>query len=1411
MNKYRKNMKLVNDAVSGERKKIIYLCRDGNFDRNESKGKAEKFIIKSVIGEGGSCICYEAMEAVDQKSGNLKEFYPLNPDSQDYSFGLKRTAENQLVTSEPFSEKAILFEKAKSDFLSSYKMLREIMENKKLNVDFKTFIPDFCVYRGCDEDGNVIENSTVYIWTENPNIETFDKYIANVRKNVNKAPEHSLFVILNSILSLTECIDILHEEGLLHLDLKPSNFGILKRGGKLLTDNISLFDVNTIYSLKSQFSSLSGTEGFKAPEVEEGEADNRSDIYSIGCTLFSSIIINKEIPNSGYSRDYFGRIPELVENSQLIQASETNSNIFLQYELSNILKKCLEVLPRFRYQSCKELIRDLRKALVYLLPSEYKDDVVSGQKLELRKFENLLDKKKSKSSTTALEYHLFKKPLYEFLPEKENIHDILVLNILIVGFGNYSQRFLDYCLQIGQMYKIRLNVKVVSDEIERDKKMYIQARPLLGEFFNINGMNNDGETYGDISFINTEFKSAESIDSSKYNSEQIKNVVGNEQIHYIFIAIQNDSLNKRIADLCVKICKNCSVNFAVEDKKPMGNIKANPVFIDEDISKDKSYKKLEKMAFNAHLVWCGLNVDFEKERAKFKNPYNYNASISNAISIQYKLHSIGIDMKNCFIAAEEFRVCISNDKSLRNELIAVEHRRWCVEKICEGYTRKDDFDDCVQNGTKDEKKKQHMCLAKSTSVQTLKEKFSGVNINKWDTAPKNEIDELDALDQASVYLHRAYKKKAQEVNYHEILSGAYPMKIKELIKNNRESDIAFSEWIACMNLISNGNNQQTYTYKALKNAFEDTLHNFEKKTKQEIQAIINIIDSKFDPVLKSTEYKDYKQIDKELVDNIPFILTYMEDLNLVIPFSVGNNTQIFGNFASVSVINPKTVTYLCHIGNFDEMSEFEKALIYVINLFDKQHLRLKSKISLILSCSRDGRLEKTIKEMAKRLKQEYSARITGIKVIAATDDKIAGVFEQELLSKGEKVDAIELNETKLSYLLLGGGIYNKFPYYRFDSANKSFIETNSCDFLNYIKTSQYLKVSDILAMKNSAGKREMIPEFYKEYNSLWKDIYDKNPFAWKMMCELLSAVSDKNDLLASFNIDNKNESYIELSYIIPSFAFNAVNKIFLFLRNDVELIADTSEINYYTTDSFEIIIIAPAVYKDKFNSMFSNPYIFMNPDDIDCFADNKKIKIVFNSLIAENVSMNDYKDFEKYDALINGVIKKLARKGFVTGYNEKINNGIRSFGFTYATRNIKELMTNAGRLLEIYVYHKCLENHTFNDIAGSYEICWNNTEVKSEFDCILTSGYRSLFVECKSRNTIEQDFYFKLSALAKKFGINAQAVLIADTRDKNKNVKNTNEIQILRGDMLDVITITDEKEIADIGNTLAKIINSKKE
>lgn len=146
--------------------------------------------------------------------------------------------------------------------------------------------------------------------------------------------------------------------------------------------------------------------------------------------------------------------------------------------------------------------------------------------------------------------------------------------------------------------------------------------------------------------------------------------------------------------------------------------------------------------------------------------------------------------------------------------------------------------------------------------------------------------------------------------------------------------------------------------------------------------------------------------------------------------------------------------------------------------------------------------------------------------------------------------------------------------------------------------------------------------------------------------------------------------------------------------------------------------------------------------------------------------------------------------------------------FTYATRPIKELLTTAGKILEVYTYHKAKELGRFDDVVSNFEIDWEGTDVKSEFDCILTKGFRTLFVECKARADIQQDFYFKIASLEEQFGINATAVLIADTQEKYfYDTAPVNAMQRRRGNMMDVVTIWKPDEINNIGHTLLKVIN----
>ena len=143
-------------------------------------------------------------------------------------------------------------------------------------------------------------------------------------------------------------------------------------------------------------------------------------------------------------------------------------------------------------------------------------------------------------------------------------------------------------------------------------------------------------------------------------------------------------------------------------------------------------------------------------------------------------------------------------------------------------------------------------------------------------------------------------------------------------------------------------------------------------------------------------------------------------------------------------------------------------------------------------------------------------------------------------------------------------------------------------------------------------------------------------------------------------------------------------------------------------------------------------------------------------------------------------------------------------------------MINEGRILELYVYYKALEQNYFDDIANSCEIIWNKDNVSNEFDIVLTKGYKALLIECKARNQLEQDFYYKLAQLNQRFGINAIPILVADTIELPWYDNSINEMQRSRGNELGIKTIYKGEEITEkapgtgIGVTLRKIMENFK-
>jgi serine/threonine protein kinase len=89
----------------------------------------------------------------------------------------------------------------------------------------------------------------------------------------------SVTVVLGVLDGLAAC----HRAGILHLDIKPANVLVTTTGG------VKIVDFGIARAASDATATVAGTPHYMAPEQYDGRADERSDVYSVGCLLYECL------------------------------------------------------------------------------------------------------------------------------------------------------------------------------------------------------------------------------------------------------------------------------------------------------------------------------------------------------------------------------------------------------------------------------------------------------------------------------------------------------------------------------------------------------------------------------------------------------------------------------------------------------------------------------------------------------------------------------------------------------------------------------------------------------------------------------------------------------------------------------------------------------------------------------------------------------------------------------------------------------------------------------------------------------------------------------------------------------------------------------------------------------------------
>jgi len=163
----------------------------------------------------------------------------------------------------------------------------------------------------------------------------------------------------NILAQVCRALEAAHAEGVLHRDLKPQNIMLDKSGRAYVMD----FGIarSMLAAGMTQTGALIGTPDYMSPEQAKGlTLDARSDLFSLGIIFYE--MLSGRVPFDADTT--MGKLWKRT-NEPAQPLGELDKTI--PQELSDIVRKCLEIDPQKRFASAAELLQQIE---MWLGPQE---------------------------------------------------------------------------------------------------------------------------------------------------------------------------------------------------------------------------------------------------------------------------------------------------------------------------------------------------------------------------------------------------------------------------------------------------------------------------------------------------------------------------------------------------------------------------------------------------------------------------------------------------------------------------------------------------------------------------------------------------------------------------------------------------------------------------------------------------------------------------------------------------------------------------------------------------------------------------------------------------------------------------------------------------------------------------------